>query len=93
MRWRSRTIVTITLAIALAVFAFVQDRVTASGVSEYAERQRAALAGRGAAVTIDEVMVPAVRRSARDGAAWGAGVVIAGFAAARRLGRPPVEAG
>ncbi len=89
MRLRSRTIAMMTCAAALAVFAFVQDRVTASGVREYASRQRAALAGQGTPVTIDEVMAPAVRRSVREGAAWAGSVLIAGVAASRLVGRRP----
>jgi ABC-type Fe3+ transport system permease subunit len=75
---------------ALVSFCVVQDRVTASGAQRYAALQRLAIAGAGPAVTIDEVMRPAVRRSLRDGllaAGGAAGVGLAGAAAVRRSRR------
>lgn len=57
----------VPLAAALAAFCIVQDRVTADGARRYVALQREALAGGGAAVTVDEVMQPAVDRSVRQG--------------------------
>ena len=65
---------------ALAVFCGVQDRVTAAGARQYADRSRAALAGRGPAVTIDEIMRPAVRRSVGQALLWGGAAAGVGFA-------------
>ena len=83
--WRPRTILLLTFAAALAVFAIVQDRVTAAGARQYVTQQNAALAGRGAPVTIDEVMQPAVRHSVRLGASWAAVVIAVGLTAATAL--------
>lgn len=77
-----RAIVLTTLGAAAVVFAIVQDRVTADGARQYATRQRGALAGRGAAITIDAVMVPAVRRSVGQAAAWAGVVIVVGLGAA-----------
>jgi hypothetical protein len=68
----------ITLAAAFAVFCIVQDRVTAEGARRYVALQKAALAGRGSNVTIDEVMQPAIARSVRLGLASSAAVAVAG---------------
>ena len=68
-----------TFVAAVAVFAVVQDRVTASGVRQYQALQRAAFAGRGAPVTIDQVMAPAVASSGRRGLAWSGAVAMAGL--------------
>jgi hypothetical protein len=68
----------VTFVAALVVFAAVQDRVTASGAREYVRAQRAALAGRGTPVTIDQVVAPAVRRSVRDALAASGAVAIIG---------------
>jgi hypothetical protein len=77
-----------TFAAAFVVFCIVQDRVTADGARRYVALQRAALAGRGPAVTIDEVMEPAVTRSVRlallsSGAVAAVGV-LAGIVVRRR---------
>jgi hypothetical protein len=87
MRRRARAIVLVTLVVAAIVFAYVQDRVTASGASGYVMRQREAIAGRGTSVTIDQVMRPAVRRSVEQGLAWAAAVLVAGFGAAAVVAR------
>ncbi len=63
---------------ALVIFAAVQDRVTASGARQYVTLRQSALAGRGAPITIDEVMAPAVRRSVLTGLAWSGTIVLAG---------------
>lgn len=82
MNRRVRAVVLTTVAAALVVFAVVQDRVVASGAGRYAALQRAALAGAGPAVTIDEVMRPVVARSVRDGLLWSGVVLVAGLGAA-----------
>jgi hypothetical protein len=79
---RVRAIVLLTVVAAVIVFAYVQDRVTASGAREYVMRQREAIERRGSDVTIDEVMEPAVDRSVRQGVTWGTMVLVAGFSAA-----------
>lgn len=77
-------LVPITLAAALVVFCVVQDRVTAAGARRYVVLQRAALErpvqGRPA-VTIDEVMRPAVEASVTRGAMAAGVVAAAGLAA------------
>ena len=86
MTLRPRAIVVMTAIVALAVFCVVQDRVTAAGARRYAALQRDALAGRGHAVTIDEIMRPAVEQSVQQGLLWGGVVMVAGLgvAVARR---------
>jgi len=71
-----------SIAAALVVFLVVQDRVTAGGAREYVARQRASAVGQAPAVTIDEVMRPAVTRSVRVGLLWGGLVLAAGLATA-----------
>ena len=56
---------------AAVVFCAVQDREMAAGVGRYVAAQRAALAGRGPAVGVDEVLAPAARQSVRRGLMWG----------------------
>lgn len=72
---------------AIVAFCIVQDRVTAAGARRYAALQRAALASTGPAVTIDEVMRPAVRASVRDGLMVATGVLAIGVAAAAGVAR------
>lgn len=83
MNMRPRTVLFLSLAAATVVFCIVQDRVTADGARQYVELQRAAAAGRGHPVTLDEIMKPAVGRSVRQATAWSLVVVVAGVAAAR----------
>jgi hypothetical protein len=71
----------------MAVFLVVQDRVTAGGARDYVMRQRAAAVGEMPAVTVDEVMRPAVTRSVRAGLLWGGVVLAAGVALALSAGR------
>jgi hypothetical protein len=87
MRLRPRPIVVITGIVALAAFCVVQDRVTAAGARRYAALQRNALAGRGEAVTIDEIMRPAIAQSVRQGMYWGGGVMVAGLGVAGAVAR------
>jgi hypothetical protein len=98
VRLRPRAIVIITALLALAVFAVVQDRVTAAGARRYVALQRDAIAGRGPAVTIDQIMRPAIQRSVQQGLLWGgvvlglglgvAGVVGRGSTSSRHPGKP-----
>lgn len=67
-----------TALAAVVVFAVVQDRVTAAGARRYVALQRAALAGRGPAVTVDEIMRPAITESVREGLWWGGAVLVGG---------------
>src|SRR5512138_1535907 len=78
MAVRPRGILIATAIAALVVFAVVQDRVTAAGARRYVSLQRAALAGRARAVTVDEIMRPAIARSVRQGLFWGGVVLIGG---------------
>jgi hypothetical protein len=79
---RPRAVLLIAVTTAIVVFCVVQDRVTADGARQYAELQRAAAAGHGDPVTLDEIMRPAVRRSVQQASAWGAVVIGAGIIAA-----------
>jgi len=82
--------VVFSCAAAIVVFAVVQDRLTSAGVGRYETAYRAAAAGSGPRVTIDEIMKPAVRQGVHQGALWGGGVLVAGLGgtfAARRLRR------
>ena len=74
----ARAVVFICIA-AIVVFAVVHDRVTVAGVGEYIAAYHDAAAGRRPPVTIDEIMKPAVRRAAWQGATWGGVVLIAGL--------------
>jgi LPXTG-motif cell wall-anchored protein len=67
---------------AVVVFAVVQDRVTAGGARSYVALQRQALASGGPAISVDDVMRPAVRRSIEQGLVWGGAVLVAGIAGA-----------
>jgi hypothetical protein len=72
---------------AVVVFCVVQDRGTSAGVGRYISAQRAALAGQGPAVTVDEVMGPAIRASVRDGLEWGGLVGAIGLSGASVMAR------
>lgn len=82
-----RRLVFFSLVGALAVFLFVQDRVTAGGARRYVALQRIAAAGRGPAVTVDDVMRPAVADSVRQGLLWASAVAGTGLAGAAMLAR------
>ena len=84
---RPRLVFVVAAIAAFVVFAIVQDRVTAAGARRYVALQRAAIAGRGPAVTVDEVMRPAVERSVQQGLMWGGAVLVAGAGAARIVSR------
>ena len=88
MRVTPRASVALTLASAFVVFCLVQDRVATKGADRYAALQREALAGRGAPVTVDQVMRPAVERSLRQGLIWGGVVLMTGLGAAAVLAAP-----
>ncbi len=94
MAVRPRGILIATALVAVVVFAVIQDRVTAAGARRYVALQRAALAGRGSAVTVDEIMRPAIAQSVHEGLLWGgvvlvSGVGIAAVVAARAAGGDP----
>jgi hypothetical protein len=84
---RPRAIAVVTALAAFAVFCIVQDRVTAAGARRYVALQRDALAGRGHAVTIDEIMRPAVEQSVHEGLFWSGGVLVAGLGMAGAVAR------
>ena len=77
------------LVVLAAVIAFLvaQDRGTSAGVGRYLDAQRAALAGRGPRVTVDEVMGPANRAAIQLGLMWGGGVAVAGLVGVSVLSR------
>ncbi len=87
MAVRPRPILVATALAALAVFAIVQDRVTAEGARRYVALQRNAIAGRGHPVTVDEIMRPAIDRSVRQGLMWGGVVLVAGVSVAGVVSR------
>jgi hypothetical protein len=84
-------LVLVTIAAVAVVFCAVQDREMAAGVGRYVAAQRAAVAGRGPAVDVEDVLAPAVRESVRRGLMWAGLTGAAGMAAAavtaRRLRR------
>jgi hypothetical protein len=86
MTLRPRGILIATALAAVVVFAVVQDRVTAAGARRYVELQRAALDGRGHAVTVDEIMRPAIAQSVRQGLLWGGVVLVGGMGIAAAVG-------
>jgi hypothetical protein len=77
----------LTLLAAVIVFAVVQDRLTAAAARQYVTLQRAAAAGTGPPVTIDEVMRPGVRRSVRVALLWSGTVALAGLVGAAAVAR------
>jgi len=64
---------------ALFTFCLVQDDETSAGVGRYLTAQRAAIAGQGPRVTVDEIMGPANRLAVREGMAWSGRVAMAGL--------------
>ena len=84
---RARVILIVSALAAVVVFAAVQDRVTAAGARRYVALQRDAIAGHGRAVTVDEVMRPAIERSVHQGLMWGGAVLVAGASVAGVVSR------
>jgi hypothetical protein len=82
-----RALTVVTCAAALAVFAIVQDRITAAGARQYAASQRTALRDGIAPVNVDQVMRPAIQRSVRQGLLWGAVVLAVGLGVSAGAGR------
>jgi hypothetical protein len=82
-----RVIAALALIAGFATFCVVQDRVTAAGARRYVEMQRAALAGAGRPVTIDEIMRPTLTQSVWRGVEWGGAVALVGLAVAGAVGR------
>jgi hypothetical protein len=74
-------LVLVNLVVASVVFCAVQDRAMADGVGRYVAAQRAAFAGIGPAVGLDEVLAPAARESVRRGLMWGGLTGAAGLTA------------
>jgi hypothetical protein len=68
-----------TVVAATAVFAVVQDRVTAAGARQYVVMQREAERSAAAPAAIDQVVAPAVAASVRQGFAWSGGVMAIGL--------------
>ena len=66
---------------AVITFCLGQDAETSAGVGRYISAQRAALAGNGSRVTVDEIMGPANRLALREGLAWSGRVAMAGLIA------------
>ena len=64
---------------AMFTFCLVQDGETSAGVGRYLTAQRAAMAGQGPRVTVDEIMGPANRLAVRDGMAWSGRLAMAGM--------------
>ena len=64
---------------AILAFCVVQDAETIAGVGRYLTAQRAALAGQGPRVTVDQIMRPANRLAVREGMAWSGRVAMAGL--------------
>ena len=71
--------VVFTCIAAIVVFAVVQDRLTSAAVGRYVTQYREAAAGGAVAVTIDEVMKPAVAHAAQQGAFWSGAVLVTGL--------------
>ena len=69
------------LVVLAAIFTFclVQDAETSAGVGRYLTAQRAAMAGQGPRVTVDEIMGPANRLAVREGMTWSGRVAMAGL--------------
>jgi hypothetical protein len=87
MSLRPRAIVVMSAVAAFAVFCVVQDRVTAAGARHYVALQRDAIAGHGPAVTIDQIMRPAIEQSVQQGLLWGAAVLVSGLTVAGAVAR------
>lgn len=88
---RDRTWWLVTGVLALVVFAYVQDRVTAAGARRYVAEQRMALDVGAPLVRPDQAMRPVIDRSVRAGVTAAAVVVglsgLARLVALRRAGR------
>jgi len=93
MAVRPRGILIATALVAVVVFAVIQDRVTAAGARRYVALQRAALAGRGSAVTVDEIMRPAIAQSVHEGLLWGGVVLVSGVGIAAVVAARAVAGG
>ena len=75
----ARRLAGLVVLAAMLTFCLVQDAETCAGVGRFLTAQRAALAGQGPRVTVDEIMGPANRRAAREGMAWSGRVAMAGL--------------
>lgn len=79
MRLTAARVVVFTLLAAFAVFCVVQDRVTAAGARRYVSLHEAP---GGSALTIEDVMRPAIRESVHEALLWSGVVAAAGLGAA-----------
>ena len=75
----ARRLAGLVVLAAILTFCLVQDAETSAGVGRYLTAQRAALAGQGPRVTVDEIMGPANRRAVREGMAWSGRVAMVGL--------------
>ena len=75
----ARRLAGLVVLAAVLTFCLVQDAETSAGVGRYLTAQRAALAGQGPRVTVDEIMGPANRLAVRQGMAWSGRVAMAGL--------------
>jgi hypothetical protein len=78
----------LSLVLALAVFAAVQDRITAAGARSYVGQQRNRLAAGEQPIALAGVMEPAIERSVRVALLSAAGVLAAGIVVSLLLRRP-----
>ena len=75
----ARRLAGLVVLAAIFTFCLVQDAETSAGVGRYLTAQRAAMAGQGPRVTVDEIMGPANRLAVREGMAWSGRVAMAGL--------------
>jgi hypothetical protein len=68
----------LVLLAAIITFCLVQDAETSAGVGRYISAHRAAVAGQGPRVTVDEIMGASNRLALREGLAWSGRVAVAG---------------
>ena len=80
-------LVAATCLVALAAFAYVQDRVTAAGARRYAAIAAAAPRGTVVSPSVEQVMAPAIADSVRQGTATAVGVLVVGLGSAGVLAR------
>ena len=76
---QARRLAGLVVLAAILTFCVVQDAETSAGVGRYLTAQRAALAGQGPRVTVDQIMRPANRLAVREGMAWSGRVAMAGL--------------
>jgi hypothetical protein len=82
-----RRAITASCVLAVIVFAFVQDRVTAAGARRYAALAREAVASGRRPPVIEAIMTPAIRSSLLWGSSAAVTVLVVGAVIARALPR------